>query len=159
MNNQGNDTFMINANNSISEIVRKRIGANIFPKNTIVFAKVGAAIFLERKKILIRDSCIDNNMAGYILDKEVDNKYIYYFLHSIKFSDLASTTALPSLSGDVLNKIQILLPSKIDEQQAIATILSDMDSEIEALETKLEKTKQIKEGMMHELLTGRIRLV
>ena len=45
------------------------------------------------------------------------------------------------------------------EQEAIATILSDMDSEIEALETKVTKTRQIKQGMMHELLTGRIRLV
>ena len=45
------------------------------------------------------------------------------------------------------------------EQTAIAGVLSDMDGEIEALETKLGKARQLKAGMMHNLLTGRIRLV
>lgn len=50
------------------------------------------------------------------------------------------------------------MPKK-NEQQAIAQVLSDMDSEIEQLEKKLAKYQQIKQGMMQELLTGRIRLV
>lgn len=45
------------------------------------------------------------------------------------------------------------------EQTAIATVLSDMDAELAALETKLTKARQLKQGMMQELLTGRIRLV
>jgi type I restriction enzyme S subunit len=47
----------------------------------------------------------------------------------------------------------------MEEQTAIATILSDMDTEIAGLEGKLAKARQIKQGMMQELLTGRIRLV
>jgi len=54
--------------------------------------------------------------------------------------------------------IEMLLPN-IKEQTAIATVLSDIDAEIAALERRREKTKQIKQGMMQELLTGRIRLV
>ena len=49
--------------------------------------------------------------------------------------------------------------SKIEEQKAIAEILSDMDAEITALEERLEKAKAIKQGMMQQLLTGKIRLV
>lgn len=52
----------------------------------------------------------------------------------------------------------LLLPP-IAEQTAIATILSDMDTEIDALEAKLAKARQVKQGMMQKLLTGRIRLV
>lgn len=159
MNNLGNEILMQNANNSITETIRQRIGATVFPKHTILFAKVGAAIFLERKKLLTKDSCIDNNMAGFVIDKGVDHNFIYHFLHSFKLSNLVSTTALPSLSGNVLNKIKILLPSNVKEQKAIASILSDMDTEVKSLEIKLEKTKKLKAGMMHELLTGRIRLV
>ena len=48
---------------------------------------------------------------------------------------------------------------KIEEQTAIAEILSDMDTEIESLEQKLEKYKLLKQGMMQELLTGRTRLI
>jgi type I restriction enzyme S subunit len=45
------------------------------------------------------------------------------------------------------------------EQTAIADVISDMDAEIDALEKKLEKARQIKQGMMQELLTGKIRLI
>jgi len=161
MNNEGNETFMRTANNYVSEATRKNLGVNFFPPNTIVFAKVGAAVFLERKKLLAMDSCIDNNLAGYLLydDQRVDYRYIHYFLLNFRLSSLVSTTALPSLNGSVLNAIEIPLPATKAEQTAIATILSDMDAEITALETKLTKARHIKQGMMQELLTGRIRLV
>lgn len=58
--------------------------------------------------------------------------------------------------GDI-EKIQISFPC-IEEQSAIATILSDMDSELTALEQKLAKARDVKQGMMQQLLTGRIRL-
>ena len=64
----------------------------------------------------------------------------------------------PNLSGEIVKSIEIEIPS-IAEQTAIASILSDMDAEITALETKLTKARHIKQGMMHNLLTGRIRLV
>jgi type I restriction enzyme S subunit len=57
-----------------------------------------------------------------------------------------------------LADIDIKIP-ETDEQRAIATILSDMDNEIAVLEAKLDKYRQVKQGMMHNLLTGRIRLV
>ena len=55
--------------------------------------------------------------------------------------------------------IELFIPSDPDEQTAIAAILSDMDAEITALETKLAKARQLKHGMMQELLTGNIRLI
>jgi len=57
-----------------------------------------------------------------------------------------------------LAQMVVSLPS-LSEQRAIATVLSDMDAEITALEAKLVKARQIKQGMMQQLLTGRIRLV
>jgi type I restriction enzyme S subunit len=159
MNNEGNETFMDVANNYISEATRRRLGANAFPPQTIVFAKVGAAIFLERKKLLTKASCLDNNMAGFsISDAGADHRYIYYFFLNFRLGSLVSTTALPSLNGSVLRSIKIILPPTKAEQTAIATMLSDMDADIAALDAKLAKARQIKQGMMQELLTGRIRL-
>lgn len=57
------------------------------------------------------------------------------------------------------SQFEIYLPEEVEEQNAIASILSDMDNEIEALEQKLAKTRQLKQGMMQQLLTGKIRLV
>ena len=58
-----------------------------------------------------------------------------------------------------VRSIKIPLPSTKDEQDAIAAVLSDMDAEIAALETKFTKARALKQGMMQELLTGRIRLI
>jgi len=159
MNNEGNATFMINSNNWISETVRKETSANTFPRHSIVFAKIGAAIFLERKKVLSRESCIDNNMMGFILDEGCAHfKFIYYLFLNIQLGKLVSTTALPSLNGREIAELEFGIP-EFEEQTAIVQILSDMDAEIEALEKKMEKYKMIKQGMMQELLTGKTRLV
>ena len=64
-----------------------------------------------------------------------------------------------NLTVEDVRKLVVELPSTIEEQTAIVSILSDMDNEIEALEQKLVKTRQIKQGMMQQLLTGKIRLV
>jgi type I restriction enzyme S subunit len=62
------------------------------------------------------------------------------------------------LSQEATGKYLVLLPT-IDEQASIAEVLSDMDAEIEALEQRRDKTQKIKQGMMQQLLTGRVRLV
>lgn len=159
MNNLGNEVFMINSNNYISAETRKAIGAYLFPANTIIFAKIGAAIFLERKRILKQISCIDNNVMGFILDS--GNSYlgfIFYQLLSIEFGKLVSTSALPSLGSKEVSEIEIPFPP-IEEQQGIARVLSAMDAEIAALEQQREKYQVLKQGMMQELLTGRTRLM
>ena len=84
-----------------------------------------------------------------------------------KTTDFKKEIELNSLQSAIPKKINlgpisdvlIKLPESFDEQTAIAAVLSDMDSEISALEEKLAKARQIKQGMMQELLTGRIRLI
>jgi type I restriction enzyme S subunit len=159
MNHEDNAVFMVTANNWITESVRRRIGATCFPEGSIVFAKVGAAVFLERKKILQRPSCLDNNMAGFMsVCDRVDVRFLHFAFLNTKLSSFVSTTALPSLNGTVLAQVELLLPP-LEEQVAIAGVLSDMNAEIAALEERRDKTKLLKEGMMQELLTGRTRLV
>ena len=57
-----------------------------------------------------------------------------------------------------LNKLQFSIPVR-EEQEAIASIFNEMDTELAVLESRLTKARQIKQGMMQELLTGRIRLL
>ena len=59
LNNRGNETYMTNANNWVSEEVRKQLGAVAVPTGSTVFAKIGAAIFLERKRLLSQESCLE----------------------------------------------------------------------------------------------------
>ena len=75
-----------------------------------------------------------------------------------QFLFYAVGTKVSGISKTNIPKLTLPIPSPF-EQTAIATVLSDMDAEIAALEVKLSKYRQIKQGMMHNLLTGRIRLV
>jgi len=98
-------------------------------------------------------------MTGYVLDSDtVDVRFIHYALLRKNLGDLVATTALPSLSGAVLASIELTIPP-LEEQVSIATVLSDMDTEIHALEQRRSKTAELKQCMMQELLTGRTRLV
>ena len=85
-------------------------------------------------------------------------KYLYYLFCTIDWLLYNEASGVPSLSARTIEMVEIKIP-QYREQTAIANILSDMDAEIEALEQKLSKYKAIKQGMMHELLTGRIRLI
>ena len=89
-------------------------------------------------------------------------KYLFYFFNSQVFkaqSGLFSTSTINQLTSSTLNNMFISFPKDKQEQTAIAAILSDMDAEIQALEHRLNKTRQIKQGMMQELRTGKTRLL
>lgn len=159
MNIEGNELFMRRANNYVTEAHRKSMGAVLMPADAIVFAKVGAAVFLERKRILTVPSCIDNNMAAYSVDKsQVDVRFMHYVLSAFPMSSLVATGALPSFNSNQLRSIPISLPIELEEQKAIVAVLTDLDVEIDSLRAQLAKARDIKTGMMQQLLTGRVRL-
>jgi type I restriction enzyme S subunit len=88
--------------------------------------------------------------------------FLYYYLQGQRarkhMMDQSIQTAITGINTTAYFECPILVPS-LAEQTAIATILSDMDAEIAALEARRDKTRALKQGMMQELLTGRIRLV
>lgn len=90
-------------------------------------------------------------------------KFLGYYMNSGYFHDqmlpFITGIKVSSISKANVSALIFKYPSSVDEQEAIADVFSDMDSEIEQLEKKLAKYQQIKQGMMQELLTGRIRLV
>lgn len=90
-------------------------------------------------------------------------QFFFYILTSRVFDDFLNRLQAGSTIVHLYQKDFVTFhfsgPSEIEEQEAIASVLSDMDAEVSALETELEKTRAIKQGMMQELLTGRIRLI
>jgi type I restriction enzyme S subunit len=93
----------------------------------------------------------------------VSQNYLKAWICSKRFTEhcdiVKTVTAIPHISPADIRSFKIALPPTKAEQEAIASILSDMDTEITALEDKLAKARHLKQGMMQELLTGRIRLV
>ena len=84
-------------------------------------------------------------------------KFLYFLFCQINWLAHNEASGLPSLNSRTIEQIVVSAPA-LPEQQAIASVLSDMDAEIAALERRLDKTRAIKQGMMQLLLTGSIRL-
>jgi type I restriction enzyme, S subunit len=142
----------------------KNSGQFFLGEGDIVFARTGASVgksYLYNKRdgqlvfagFLIRvrpnpQILVSAFLAGYATTK------IYW--NWVRLMSMRS--GQPGINGKEYAQLPMVLPS-ISEQTAIATVLSDMDAEIEALEQRLAKTGALKQGMMQELLTGRTRLV
>jgi len=75
------------------------------------------------------------------------------------WAKISKGSTFDSVSSDDIINFEILLPTILEEQLAIAALLSDMDAEISALEAQRAKVQALKQGMLQELLTGRTRLV
>jgi type I restriction enzyme, S subunit len=130
-----------------------------FPKNSILFTCIGSTI---GKTGMANRELTSNQQINAVFPSETfSSSFLYYQLNylSPKIKSLAGEQAVPLINKTQFSETNIPLPSTLIEQENIATILSDMDAEITALEERLEKTRTLKSGMMHELLTGRIRLV
>ena len=92
------------------------------------------------------------------IDEHCTPRFIFYKFCMIDWMHYNEASGVPSLNASTIENIEIDSPN-LNEQTAIAAILSDMDAEIAALEARRNKTRALKQGMMQELLTGRIRLV
>jgi type I restriction enzyme S subunit len=92
-------------------------------------------------------------------NRNIDKLFFYYILTKQDFSQCITGSGQPQIVRSPLFDFTISIPKSKEKQKEIAFILSDMDAEINALETKLEKYKKVKLGMMQNLLTGKIRLV
>ena len=112
----------------------------------------------------IDDAVYSYHVVRYRFYDEWDIHFKTYIFNTRFFFSQAETMCEGSgkryvISLKKFKELEIMYPIDLREQKAIAQILSDMDAEIEALDKKLEKYKTIKQGMMQELLTGRIRLI
>ncbi|MEH8261246.1 restriction endonuclease subunit S [Aeromonas veronii] len=90
-------------------------------------------------------------------NKKLDKNFTYYMLSNQDLTVCITGSGQPQIVRSPLAAFKVVLP-EIEEQTAIATILSDMDNELQALTRKLEKARALKQGMMQQLLTGKIRL-
>ena len=116
-----------------------------------------------RPYILGIDGCIhDGWLVIQNYHNTFDKDYLYYLLCSedvmMQYIGMAAGSSVKNLNKEKVASLQLCVPTTIKEQQAIATILSDMDKEIADLEAQRDKYRLLKSGMMQKLLTGQIRL-
>ena len=103
--------------------------------------------------------CTNQGFKSLVCKEGISNQFLYYLIGTLtsKIIALAIGSTFLEIGKQALASIEVRLP-KYEEQCAIATVLSDMDTEIDALERRRDKARALKEGMMQQLLTGRMRL-
>lgn len=161
LSNVGEDGWNDENTKYTTFIHAKELSRCIVPSGSVIIAKMmpaGRSILCPNNE---RMYILGSDCVKFIPNKLIDSKYFVYYtkctayLNQIKENTQGSTRARTSVTK--LRKIEVVLPSK-PEQTAIANVLSSMDKEIEALEAKLGKYRDLKTGMMQQLLTGKIRL-
>lgn len=148
-----NSKYLTNAINTISDITMEEIGALPFPKGSIVFPRVGAALFNNNKKILAQDGVVDDNVL--VLTVTDTSKcwyeFLYYYLQGIPLAKWCNSGLVPVINTKTVLSQMVFLPP-LPEQQKIAAILSTQDKVIELKEKLLAQKQQQKKYLMQQLL-------
>lgn len=131
--------------------------AQMFPMGTVLYAMYAS---LGECSLAGVPLCSSQAILGIKPKASLDNEFLYFYLTQQKrtVQAMGQHGTQSNLNKGIVQAFELRLPP-VDEQRAIASILRDVDDEITEVEARLAKARQLKQGMMQELLTGRIRLI
>ena len=144
--------FLSSFSDFVGEETAKKLGAKIFPKNSIFFAKVGAALLLERIRTNQQPCCIDNNMMGFVIQNELSFDFAFYLMSLIDFKYLVNPGAVPSINESQISSFLISVPP-ISEQTQIANYLDTETARIDNLISKQEKLIELLEEQRKSIIS------
>ena len=149
---------MTNWNNSVSRDTARNLGASIFPSGTIVFPKVGGALLTNKRRVVERPCCVDNNMMGCVVYRGNPG----FILLLLKHLDLATITKpgpVPAISESEVREIKTVFPP-LAEQASIVRFLDHTDRRIRryirAKQKLIALLEEQKQAIIHGAVTGRI---
>lgn len=146
-----NQKFIRDANNWIDADTNKEIKATLFEQGAVVFAKVGAALLLNRRRVLTRKTAIDNNLMA-ATPRTIDPTFLYFHLQTVDFGKLVQDGAVPSVNQGQLQALPLAQPP-LAEQQKIAAILTAVDDKLDVIARQIEATQTLKQGLMQTLFS------
>lgn len=149
--------YICTSSRKISKKGLQRCSAKMIPKNSIVISSRAPIGYLAISKV---DMATNQGCKSIVLKNLFDVEFIYYCLHLYitKMIMLGSGTTFSEISKTELNKLKIVIPKFKEEQQCITSILFQIDETVEKEQNYKEKLERIKQGLMEDLLTGRVRV-
>ena len=143
--------YISEANNHIDYEVLDKLRGKSVPTGTVIFAKIGEAIRLNRRVITTKPAVIDNNTAGIKATKAIcSDEFLFYLWSRISLINHAGGV-VPAVSKSALENVPLCYPSDTAEQQHIANCLGLLDDLIAAEDRKLDAIRLHKQGMMQQL--------
>ena len=131
--------YMGQAPNTVSLEIAAELRAHVIPVDSIIYAKIGAALLLNRRRITTMPCCIDNNMSAYVPRRgALASEWAFHWTTIVDFAALANPGAVPSLSEGDQADIPIVIPP-MSEQRAIAAFLDRETAKIDGLVARKER--------------------
>lgn len=155
MNLPDNGKYIKNVTNRVTDDVVSELNKNIFPGDTVIHPRVGEALLLNKTRITTEDAAFDDNIMGWI-PEGIDPEYLYYASTLVDFNAVAQTGTVPSINKEMAANFRFPLPPE-DEQEEIAEDLSRIDGQISIYEQEKNHLKRLKQGLMQDLLSGKVR--
>ena len=137
----------------------RSMNLKVYPAGTLL---VSCSADLGRCAIVARPLVSNQTFIGLEMDDRAASNVFFYYLMTSKadeLNSLSSGTTISYLTREQFEEFAVVAPLDKHEQVDIAAVLSDMDAELAALEARRDKTRDLKQAMMQELLTGKTRLV
>ena len=162
MNNYGNEHEMYSANNYVTEEQCRRNGWTPITEISVIFAKVGAAIMLNRKRLVRFSFLLDNNTMAYKFGSSWNIDFGKTLFERIDLTELVQIGALPSYNVTDIESVEISMPDK-PEQYQIGEFFKQLDNLITLHQRKCDKLKSIKASLLQKMfpndneVTPRIR--
>ena len=152
MNNSGNEQEMTYANNYVTDeqIIRKN-WKPIMEVPAVIFAKVGAAIMLNRKRLCRFSFLLDNNTMAYKFGEKWDTNFGKTIFEKIDLTELIQIGALPSYNTTDVENIDIKMPTDMNEQRVLGQYFASLDNLITLHQRKLERLKNVKKSMLDKM--------
>ncbi|HOW68392.1 MAG TPA: restriction endonuclease subunit S [Candidatus Paceibacterota bacterium] len=117
------DVYLTKAHHYLSRVEAAAIRATPLPRDTIVFAKIGAAIALNRRAILSEPSLVDNNVMGlHPASDELDAKFLFHYACTLRLDELSRATTVPSVRKSDIEAIPIPVPPLPEQRRIVAEI-------------------------------------
>lgn len=156
----GDCIYIDTANNYVSLAVVKEQKFNVIPQNSILIAKIGAALQKNHRKINKVECCIDNNTQALVPRRQDCIKYLYYITKCIDMGWFDNKGTIPSINNTKL--LNFYIPNlELSEQKAIADFLdkqcAEIDAVIEKTKATIEEYKKLKQSVITEAVTKGIR--
>ena len=152
MNNYGNEHEMTCANNYVTaEQITKKNWKPIAEVPAVIFAKVGAAIMLNRKRLCRFPFLLDNNTMAYKFGNIWDTDFGKTLFEKIDLTELVQVGALPSYNATDVENLDIKMPINISEQQKIGIFFKQLNHLITLHQRKCEKLKNMKKALISKL--------
>lgn len=148
--------YICSSERGLTEAGLLNCSARLFPKGTILFAMYAS---IGECSIAETECCSSQAILGIEPDSKLNNEFLYYLLSNSKgyFKSFGQASSQPNLNKGVVQSIVVQIP-EIEEQAAIAEVLSAADREIDLLQQDIEQEKQKKKALMQLLLTGIVRV-